>query len=68
MNQVEIFNAIIRERKRQDILHPKNKRKDYPAIVMEELGEVGAAMQGDGDVKEELIHLASVVVRWLETL
>jgi NTP pyrophosphatase (non-canonical NTP hydrolase) len=33
---------------------------------MEEVGEVGKAMQGDGDLQEELIQVAAVCVRWLE--
>jgi len=36
------------------------------AVLMEEVGEVGKAMQGDGDLQEELIQVAAVCVRWLE--
>jgi hypothetical protein len=68
MNQVEILNRIIQERKRQDILHPKNKLGAYPAILMEEVGEIGAALQGDGLLVEEIVQLAAVCVRWLEAL
>ena len=68
MNQVEILNRIIQERKRQDILHPKNKLGAYPAIMIEEVGEVGAALQGQGNLTEELVQLAAVCVRWLEQL
>lgn len=35
---------------------------------MEEIGEVAKALQGDGDLKEELVHSAAVCVRWLEYL
>lgn len=68
MNQVEILNRILKERKRQDILHPKNKLADYPAIIIEELGEVGAALQGQGILEDELVQLAAVAIRWLEDL
>jgi NTP pyrophosphatase (non-canonical NTP hydrolase) len=68
MNQVDILNAIIKERKRQDWLHPHNRKADYLAIMIEEVGEVGKALQGDGSLKEELIQLAATCVRWLEAL
>jgi NTP pyrophosphatase (non-canonical NTP hydrolase) len=68
MNQVDILNAIIKERKRQDWLHPNNRKADYLAIMIEEVGEVGKALQGDGILKEELIQLAATCVRWLEAL
>lgn len=69
MNQVEIFNRIINERKRQDILHPNNNKADYLAILIEEVGEVGQALQEQGlGLEEELIQIASVCVRWLEAL
>lgn len=68
MDQEQIFQAIIKERKRQNYIHPKNRKSDYLAIMVEEVGEVGAALQGDGDLKDELTQLAAVVVRWLETL
>lgn len=38
------------------------------AILIEEVGEVGTAIQGEGDLKEELIQVASVCIRWLENL
>jgi NTP pyrophosphatase (non-canonical NTP hydrolase) len=70
MNQVEILNAIIKERQRQDLLHPKNSKAAYLSIVVEELGEVAKAIQ-EGTIaqqKEELIQLAAVTVRWLEEI
>lgn len=36
------------------------------AVLVEELGEIGRALQGEGDLDEELIQLAAVCVRWLE--
>lgn len=41
---------------------------EFLAVLVEEMGEVGSALQGDGILTEELIHLASVCVRWLENL
>ena len=38
------------------------------AVLMEEIGEVAKALQGDGDLKEELVQSAAVCVRWLEYL
>jgi NTP pyrophosphatase (non-canonical NTP hydrolase) len=64
----KIFRAIIKERLRQDILHPDNKPEDYLPILIEEIGEVARAMQGEGDIKEELIHVAASAVRWLSEL
>lgn len=63
-----IFDAILQERLRQDQLHIWNKKTNKLAILVEEIGEIGAALQGDGDLEEELIQLAAVAVRWLESL
>lgn len=68
MNQVDILNAIMNERKRQNILHPKNRKDNHMAILTEEFLEVCKALQGEGDIKEELIHLAAYSVRWLEQI
>jgi hypothetical protein len=38
------------------------------AVLIEEVGEIGKALQGEGDLKEELIQTASVCVRWLENI
>lgn len=68
MKQAEIIKRIKQERKRQDMLHPDNQQGDYLAIMIEEVGEVGAALQGDGQLIEEIVQLAAVCVRWLETI
>lgn len=68
MNRVDIIAAILIERDRQDAIHPNNKIDDYLAILIEEVGEIGAALQGAGDTQEELIQLAAVCVRWLESI
>jgi hypothetical protein len=41
---------------------------EFLAVLIEEIGEIGKALQGEGDLKEELIQSASVCVRWLEFL
>lgn len=68
MNQDIIIDAILQERRRQDTLHIWNKKTNRLAILVEEVGEIAAALQGEGDVQEELVQLAAVCVRWLESL
>jgi NTP pyrophosphatase (non-canonical NTP hydrolase) len=63
-----IIDAILQERERQDGLHEWNKKTNRLAILVEEVGEIAQALQGDGDLQEELMQLASVCVRWLEEL
>jgi len=63
-----IMDAIMQERIRQDELHQWDKKTNRLAILVEEVGEIAQAMQGDGSLEEELVHLASVCVRWLEEL
>lgn len=41
---------------------------DMLAVLIEEVGEVGKALQGEGDLKEELCHVAATACRWLENL
>lgn len=36
------------------------------SVLIEEVGEVGKAMQGDGSLTDELVQVAAVCVRWLE--
>ena len=36
------------------------------AVLVEEVGEVARALQGESDLAEELTHVAAVCVRWLE--
>lgn len=43
------------------------RQNEFLAILVEEIGEVGKALQGDGDLQTELIQVASVCVRWLES-
>lgn len=39
---------------------------EFLSVLVEEVGEVAQALQGEGDLTEELVHVASVCVRWLE--
>ena len=38
------------------------------AVLTEEFLEVVRALQGEGNLQEELIHTASVCCRWLENI
>jgi NTP pyrophosphatase (non-canonical NTP hydrolase) len=69
MNQQEIIiDSILQERIRQDDLHQWTVKTNRLAVLVEEVGEVASALQGDGDLEEELMQLASVCLRWLEEL
>ena len=63
-----ILDAILKERIRQDALHVWDKKTNRLAVLVEEVGEIASALQGDGDLEEELVQLASLCVRWLEEL
>jgi NTP pyrophosphatase (non-canonical NTP hydrolase) len=67
-SQEMIFDSIADERRRQDELHVWTKKTNRLAVIVEEIGEIASALQGDGDLEEELIQLASACVRWLEEL
>jgi NTP pyrophosphatase (non-canonical NTP hydrolase) len=68
MNQEIIIDAILEERRRQDRLHTWTNKTNRLAILAEEMGEIAAALQGEGSLEEELVQLAAVCVRWLEEL
>lgn len=38
------------------------------SVLVEEVGEVGKAMQGDGILIDEIIQVAAVCCRWLENI
>jgi NTP pyrophosphatase (non-canonical NTP hydrolase) len=61
-----IIDAILQERRRQDELHIWRKKTDRLAVLVEEVGEIAMALQGEGDLEDELVQLAAVCVRWLE--
>jgi NTP pyrophosphatase (non-canonical NTP hydrolase) len=70
MQRTDIIEAIFLERYRQNILHPWNNYTPRLAVLVEELGEIGTALQDQDpdNLKEELIQLAALCVRWLEEL
>jgi NTP pyrophosphatase (non-canonical NTP hydrolase) len=68
VQQQDILKAMIAERRRQDMLHPDNDVGDYLSIIIEEIGEVAKAMQGEGNIQEELIQVGATAIRWLESL
>lgn len=41
---------------------------EFLAVLGEEVGEVCKAIQGEGSLKAELVQVASVCIRWLETM
>lgn len=44
------------------------RQNDLLAVLVEEVGEVAQACQGEGNLTEELIQVASVAIRWLEQI
>ena len=68
MRQEIIIEEILKERKRQNELHPNNKLDNYLEVLIEEVGEVAMALQGEGNLEDELIQVASVCMRWIEEL
>jgi NTP pyrophosphatase (non-canonical NTP hydrolase) len=63
-----ILDAIMQERLRQDQLHEWNNKTNVLAVLVEEVGEIAQALQGEGILEEEVVQLAAVCVRWLEHL
>jgi NTP pyrophosphatase (non-canonical NTP hydrolase) len=70
MNQIDIVRRILEERKRQDEIHINNDVDEYLAIMVEEVGEVSRAILiNDRDnLIEELVQVAAVAIRWMESL
>lgn len=68
--QANIIGGIIAERMRQDRLHPEFPEGLRMAILAEEVGEVGKALQEGNKAAmiEELYQVAATAVRWIEEL
>lgn len=66
----EILHPILKIKKNQDdeikTITTIINNGEMLAVLVEELGEIGRALQGEGDLDEELIQLAAVCCRWLE--
>lgn len=81
MTRSEIYALIDAERARQDVKHPEFARSEHQAlcVLTSEVGEVAAEVRGNhgvlplvaapsGDaLRDELIQVAAVCVRWLES-
>lgn len=71
----DVIRMISRERQRQEDLHGHKKELWQNvgirlAVLTEEVGEVAAAIQ-DGnteDLRRELVQVAAVAIKWLESL
>lgn len=79
MTRKEIIEAIAKERQRQQDKHgewsvasPFISDGDRLAILIEEVGEVGKAMQEhdphSDSLRAELVQVAAVCVAWLEAM
>ncbi len=51
-----------------EIMHNFIATTEFFSVLIEEVGEVGRALQGEGDLAEELTHVAACCVRWLENI
>jgi DnaJ-domain-containing protein 1 len=41
---------------------------EFLAVLVEEVGEVASALQGEGSIRDELVQVAAVCVKWLEKI
>jgi NTP pyrophosphatase (non-canonical NTP hydrolase) len=63
-----IIHDLTEERKRQNNLHNYFEQSDRMAILTEEVGEVAKALLDGEGLREELIQVAAVAIRWVEEL
>jgi NTP pyrophosphatase (non-canonical NTP hydrolase) len=63
-----IIYDLTEERKRQNNLHNYFEQSDRMAILTEEVGEVAKALLDGEGLREELIQVAAVAIRWVEEL
>ena len=72
MTRNDIYEAVSRERDRQDRIHgPALEVRDIPRILGEEFGEVCAAIndrEHRDRVREELIQCAAVCLKAIENI
>lgn len=64
----DIWMDVVNERVRQDDIHPDFPEHLRTAILGEEFGEVCKALYERGNLREELVHVAAVAVRWIQHL
>lgn len=66
-----IFDDIIRERRRQDSIHPYRVPDSVMlTVLVEEVGEVARALieEKPEDLRVEVLQCAALCVKWLELL
>lgn len=70
MTRENIFAKIDIERARQNRLHPTFSWAFRMSVLTEEVGEVARAINEHDakNLREELIQVAAVAVRWIEHL
>ncbi len=55
------------ERERQDALHPYSVSDEVMlAVLVEEVGEVAKAMTDGTGLRDEIVQVAAVAVKWVE--
>jgi hypothetical protein len=65
------WKSVIAEMIRQDELHGAQRHqdpRDWFPIFVEEVGEVGTAMQEKSNLREELVQVAAVALQWIEDI
>jgi hypothetical protein len=65
------WKNVIAEMIRQDELHGAQRHqdpRDWFPILVEEVGEVGTAMQEKSNLREELVQVAAVALQWIEDI
>ena len=69
-SRARIYQLIDGERERQNRIHPRDMGELSLPVLGEEFGEVCKAIfeSDEGELREELVHVAAVCVRWLEEL
>jgi len=55
------------ERERQDALHPYDVSDEVMlAVLVEEVGEVAKAITEGAGLRDEVVQVAAVAIKWLE--
>ncbi len=74
--RLAVVREVLKERLRQDAKWGEQNHEDsiWLAVLTEEVGEAGKAILQDtfsdigGNLREELVHSAAVIVAWIEKL
>ena len=66
----EKFNPMLKIKKEHDdeikTMTTIINNGEILAVLVENIGEIGKALQGEGNLTDELINAAAVCIRWLE--